>query len=164
MQAYHNCGNSGRLMRRKGQRGETAYRNTTSRSRNIIAFCLGARRPLCDVIPNGVLQISVVREAGKSSFTCCTAALSNVQKNTVGGNPHNTVLKRRLYPLAFEGYSAWRRRRIGRRRKRRNPQTAKNVFYALAPFHLKERLAFVCVQRTLSTSLFHLPLLVSVES
>ena len=28
-------------------------------------LCLGGRRPLCDVIANGVLQISVVREAGK---------------------------------------------------------------------------------------------------
>ena len=86
----------------------------------------------------------------------------------MGGNPRNTVLKRSPYPLAFVGYSAWRRRRIGRRRrrrrKRRNLQTAKDVFYALAPFHLKERLAYVCVQRTLSTSLFHSPLLVSVES
>ena len=156
-------------MRRKGQRGETAYRDTTSRSRNIIAnggIFVWERGGHCVTS----LQMASYRSAsseklGKSSFTCCTAALSNVQKNTVGGNPRDTVLKLRPHPLEFVSYSAWRRRRIGRRRrrKRRNPKTAKDVFYALAPFHLEERLAFVCVQRTHSTRLFHSPMLVSVE-
>ena len=159
-------------MRRKGHKEENCvseHNQSVEKHQTAQYLCLGARRPLCDVIANGVLQISVVREAGKIVIYMCTAALSNVQKNTVGGNPRDTVLKRRPYPLAFVGYSAWRRRRIGRRRrrrrrrKRRNPKTAKDVFYAPAPFHLKEGLAFVCVQRTLSTRLFHSPMLVSVE-
>ena len=152
-------------MRRKGQRGGTAYRNTTSsRSRNIFVWERGGH--CVTSLQMASYRYASSEKLGKSSFTCCTAALSNVQKNTVGGNPRDTVLNRRPQPLAFVGYIAWRRRRIGRRRrrrKRRNPKTAKDVFYALAPFHLKERLAFVCVQRTLSTRLFHSPMLVSVE-
>ena len=81
------------------------------------------------------------------SFTSRTAVLSNVQENIVRGNPHDTVLKLRSYPFEFVGYSAWRKR-IGRR-KRRNPKNAKDIFYALVPFHFEEQLAFVCVQPTL---------------
>ena len=149
-------------MRRKGQRGETAYRNTTSRSRNIIASLFGSEAAI--VWRHCKWRLTDMSEKlGKSSFTCCTPALSNVQKNTVGGNSRDTVLKLRPYPLEFAGYSAWRRRIGRRRRKRRNPKTTKDVFYALAPFHFEERFAFACVHCTLSTHLFHSPMLVSVE-
>ena len=58
-----------------------------------------ARRPLCDVIANSILQKSDVREAGQ--VVTYTAALSNVQKSTVSRNPHNTVVKLRPYLLDF---------------------------------------------------------------
>ena len=52
-------------------------------------------------------------------------------------------------------YSAWRRRQISKH--------AEDVFYTLAHFNLEERLAFVCVQSTLTTHLFHSLMLHFVE-
>ena len=75
------------------------------------------------------------------------------------------LLKNKIYlsidlPLGVRGLQRVEKKKNWKKTK---SKTAKEVFYALAPFHLEERLVVVCVQRTLSTRLFHSAMLVSVE-
>ena len=120
---------------------------------------------VCSLLPAVIGNILNVQCGSLRGHRCYIlylwwAVISNVQKSTVSRKPRNSMVKLRPHLLEFVSYSVWRRR-IGR--KDEIQKNAKEVFYALVPFHLEERLAFVCVQRTHSTRLFHSPMLVSVE-
>ena len=65
-------------------------------------------------------------------------ALSNIQKSTVSRNPHNTVVKLRPYLLDFLSYVATACGEEELKEKDELQKNAKEVFYALEPFHLEE--------------------------